>query len=198
MNLSHVLPKAVLGCVQMLFRLLKAIFSSHKPRRAPTKAYSRSEPVKVQQHPHSPKKEPFVETAVPKNILLSGSCYVVDGDTIKIDKKTIRLAGIDAPELHHPWGKKAKWELLRLTKGQVVTASLEPEVSYDRAVAVCTLSDGTDLSAEMVKLGLALDWEKFSGGKYSHLEPSGVRKKLWRCAAKHKGKFFETPKNGGE
>jgi endonuclease YncB( thermonuclease family) len=62
--------------------------------------------------------------------------------------------------------------------------------SYNRVVAVCTLPDGRDLSAEMVKAGLALDWEKFSGGKYRHLEPEGVRKKLWRCAAKHNGKFF--------
>lgn len=179
----------------MLFRLLKVILGVSKPPKATRRNYSRTEPVKAKPQPHSTKKVPIVETAVPQKIVLKGSCYVVDGDTIKLDKKTIRLFGIDAPELHHPWGKKAKWELFRLTKGQIVTASLEPEVSYDRAVAVCTLPDGSDLSAEMVKLGLALDWEKFSGGKYSHLEPSGVRKKLWRCAAKHKGKFFETPKD---
>ncbi len=182
----------------MLFRLLKVILGGSKPSKATRRNYSRIEPLKAKPQPHSAKKVPVVETSVPKKLALKGSCYVVDGDTIKIDKTTIRLSGIDAPELHHPLGKKAKWELFRLTKGQLVTASLEPDVSYDRAVAVCTLPDGSDLSAEMVKLGLALDWEKFSGGKYRHLEPSGVRKKLWRCAAKHKGKFFETPKGDGE
>jgi endonuclease YncB( thermonuclease family) len=39
---------------------------------------------------------------------LSGKCFVIDGDTICIGKVGIRLAGIDAPELDHPWGKKAK------------------------------------------------------------------------------------------
>ena len=129
-----------------------------------------------------------VETAITR---LSGKCYVVDGDTIRINGQPIRLFGIDAPELHHPWGKKAKFELVKICKGQNVIAELLPEASYDRAVAKCTLEDGTDLSAEMVKRGLALDWPKFSGGIYSHLEEDGVRKKLWRVDAKHRGKFFE-------
>ncbi|MEZ5675067.1 MAG: thermonuclease family protein [Thalassovita sp.] len=58
----------------------------------------------------------------------------------------MRLAGIDAPELDHPWGKKAKWELVQLCKGQVITAELEPDISYDRVVATCLLPDGRDLS----------------------------------------------------
>jgi len=101
----------------------------------------------------------------------------------------IRLAGVDAPELHHPWGQKAKWSLIAMCKGQIITAHLEPELSYDRVVATCELPDGRDLSAEMVKIGLALDWPKFSGGKYGSLEVDGARKKLWRVTAKHKGKL---------
>jgi len=30
----------------------------------------------------------------------------------------------------------------------------------------------------LIKQGLALDWRHFSGGKYRHLEPKGVRSKL--------------------
>lgn len=118
---------------------------------------------------------------------LTGKCYVIDGDTIQIGKVRLRLAGIDAPELEHPWGKKAKWELIQLCKGQVITAEIEPDISYDRVVATCYLPDGRDLSAEMVKIGLALDWPKFSGGKYTHLEPEGVRKKHWKAAARQRG-----------
>jgi micrococcal nuclease len=131
-----------------------------------------------------------IEVAVVEAPVTAGRCSVIDGDTIVIQGRSIRLAGVDAPELQHPWGQKAKWELVGLTKGLNVTAAVLPELSYDRVVAVCTLPDGRDLAAEMVKAGLALDWEKFSGGKYRHLEPEGVRKKLWRCAAKHDGKFF--------
>ncbi|WP_253798306.1 thermonuclease family protein [Rhodovulum sp. P5] len=118
---------------------------------------------------------------------LTGKCYVIDGDTIQIGKVRLRLAGIDAPELDHPWGKKAKWELVQLCKGRVITAEIEPEISYDRVVATCFLPDGRDLSAEMVTRGLALDWPKFSGGKYAHLEPDGVRKKHWKAAARQRG-----------
>lgn len=119
--------------------------------------------------------------------LLSGRCWVVDGDTIVIDKVHIRLAGIDAPELDHPWGQQAKWALVKLCKGQVVTARLKPELSYDRIVAECMLPDGRDLAAEMVSAGLALDWPKFSGGKYRHLEPADARRKLWRAQLRQRG-----------
>nr|WP_323777071.1 thermonuclease family protein [Amylibacter sp.] len=120
---------------------------------------------------------------------LKGKCYVIDGDTISIGGTHIRLAGIDAPELDQPWGKKAKFAMVALCKGQIITAEVQEGLSYNRLVAKCTLSDGTDLSAALVEQGLALDWSKFSGGAYRHLEPQGTRKKLWRVAAKHKGKL---------
>lgn len=121
--------------------------------------------------------------------ILRGRCFVIDGDTIIIDGTHIRLAGIDAPELDDPYGKSAKFAMARLCKGQTVTAEVCEGVTYDRIVAKCLLSDGTDLSAELVKQGLALDWAKFSEGAYRHLEPDGVRKKLWRVAAKHQGRL---------
>tara|TARA_R100000789_G_scaffold70137_1_gene65697 strand:+ start:7757 stop:8206 length:450 start_codon:yes stop_codon:yes gene_type:complete len=130
---------------------------------------------------------PVEVLTIPCETTLVGPCYVVDGDTIRIGKTSLRLAGIDAPELEHPWGNKAKWALVSLCKGQIITAKIEPEMSYDRLVATCFLPDGRDLSAEMVSQGMALDWPKFSGGKYKHLEPDGVRKKHWKAAARQRG-----------
>lgn len=118
---------------------------------------------------------------------IRGPCWVIDGDTIDIDGTRIRLAGIDAPELDHPYGKVAKSLLIRLCKGQIVRAVTEGDLSHDRFVATCYLPDGRDLSAELVKAGLAIDWPKFSRGKYRHLEPDGIRRKLWRCDARQKG-----------
>jgi micrococcal nuclease len=118
---------------------------------------------------------------------LRGNAWVIDGDTIDIAGTRIRLAGIDAPELDHPYGKNAKWTLVNLCKGQVVRAVFDGELSHDRTVATCYLPDGRDLSAEMVKAGMAIDWPKFSRGKYSGLELPGIRKKLWRCDARQKG-----------
>jgi endonuclease YncB( thermonuclease family) len=129
-----------------------------------------------------PSREPTTET-------LKGKCFVIDGDTIVISGTRIRIAGIDAPELDQPYGKNAKFALIRLCKGKTVTAILQDDVSYDRIVAKCYLPDGTDIAAELVRQGLALDWPKFSGGAYRHLEPPDARKKLWRAAAKHQGRL---------
>lgn len=120
---------------------------------------------------------------------MRGHCRVIDGDTIVIQGTHIRLAGIDAPELDHAYGNQSKWALIGLCKGKVVTARLKPEMSYDRVVAECFLPDGRDLAAELVKAGLAIDWPKFSGGKYRHLEPPDVRKKLWRAHGRQTGEF---------
>jgi micrococcal nuclease len=123
----------------------------------------------------------------PQNQEISGPAYVTDGDGLRIKKTEIRLFGIDAPEFAHPYGKKAKWALLALCKGQTVRAEVMGVDSHGRTVAQCFLPDGRDLSAEMVKLGLALDWAKFSGGIYRDLETSDARKKLWLAAARQKG-----------
>ena len=113
--------------------------------------------------------------------IIRGKCHVIDGDTIVIGKQKIRLAGIDAPELHNPYGKQAKWALVELCKGQDITAQLTGEVSYDRVVAKCYLDDGRDLAAEMVKLELALDIPHFPDADYRHLETPNARRKLrWR------------------
>lgn len=120
---------------------------------------------------------------------LRGTAYVVDGDTLIIQQTQIRLFGIDAPELDHPHGKNAKWALVSLCKGKTVRAEITGLDDHGRTVARCSLDDGRDLSAEMVKLGLAIDWPKFSSGQYSSLEAPGVRKKLWLADARQKGRI---------
>jgi micrococcal nuclease len=120
---------------------------------------------------------------------LRGRAWVIDGDTIDIAGTRIRLAGIDAPEMDHPYGRNAKWTLINLCKGQEVRAVFDGDLSHDRTVATCFLSDGRDLSAEMVKAGMAVDWRKFSRGKYAGLEVAGIRRKLWRCDARQKGRM---------
>ena len=121
------------------------------------------------------------------SVAIEGSAYVTDGDSLVINRTEVRLYGVDAPELKHPFGQKAKWALVGLCKGQTVHAKIVHTDKHGRTVAKCYLPDGRDLSAEMVKLGLALDWPKFSGGKYTDLEMPGARKKLWLADARQKG-----------
>ena len=128
-------------------------------------------------------------TRLPQEEVVFGRAYVTDGDGLRIKGEEIRLFGIDAPEFNHPFGKKAKWALLGLCKGQDVMAIAAERDNHDRLVARCFLADGRDLSAEMVKLGLALDWPKFSGAIYDRFEPPDVRKKLWLADARQKGRI---------
>ena len=168
-------------------RLFRLLFRLLLPRRRPS-YWRRRQP----SYPPRPRRPVIVEQ--PRSPLagtvLRGRCWVVDGDTIVIDKMRIRLAGIDAPELEHPWGQRSKWALVQLCKGQTVTAHIRPELSYDRLVAECFLPDGRDLAAELVRCGLALDWPKFSGGKYRHLETADARRILWRANARQTGELW--------
>nr|WP_252731513.1 thermonuclease family protein [Lentibacter algarum] len=118
-----------------------------------------------------------------------GRAYVVDGDTITIKKTQIRLFGIDAPEMNHPFGVKSKWAMVALCKGQTIRAEVTEQDAFGRTVAKCYLPDGRDLSAELVKQGLAIDWPKFSGGIYRDLEVPDARKKMWLADARQKGRM---------
>lgn len=174
-----------------LLRLLLKLFAPQRRRYHYQQSTDSYRPVSAPSTPVRPvPSEPLrqVEEQTGQQII-RGHCWVIDGDTIVINKVHIRLAGIDAPELDHPYGQNAKRALMNLCRGQVVTAVTDGSTSHERAVATCTLEDGRDLSAEMVRAGLALDWGKHSGGRYRHLEVEGIRKKLWRVEARHKGKM---------
>lgn len=99
----------------------------------------------------------------------------------------IRLFGVDAPELTHPYGQKAKEALSKLLDGQDIRAEVTNQDRNGRVFARCYLPDGRDLSAEMVKFGLALDWPKYSGGIYKPLEKQNLRGKLWLTEAHQQG-----------
>ena len=151
-----------------LLRILIRLFSGGRSR-SPRRKY-RETIVVARPLPPTYSKSPYAASHFPSPPLsdppvtqttLIGQCWVVDGDTIIINDIRIRLAGIDAPELDHPFGKQSKWALVKLCKGQIVTAHIKPELSYDRVVADCFLPDGRDLSAELVRCGMALDWPKY-------------------------------------
>jgi endonuclease YncB( thermonuclease family) len=172
--------------------LLRLLLRAFRPGRRPHRVTLRQETIMVRDPARSP---PAVAVRRSTEIRIvevqerRGPAWVIDGDTIDIRGLRIRLAGIDAPELDHPYGKTAKWTLVNLCKGHEVRAVFDGDRSHDRTVAACYLPDGRDLAAEMVKAGMAIDWPKFSRGKYAGLEPAGIRRKLWRCDARQKGRM---------
>ncbi|MBY4894857.1 thermonuclease family protein [Rhodobacteraceae bacterium N5(2021)] len=158
----------------------------HAPTPTPSQAKRPTPRAPTARHDHFSEK---TATPVPQPTFLKGKAYIVDGDTLRIQKTQIRLFGVDALEMNHPFGKKAKWAMFELCKNQIVTAEITEIDDHGRTVAKCTLSDGRDLSAELVKQGLALDWAKYSGGIYRAMETPDARKKLWLADARQKGRM---------
>ncbi len=158
--------------------------TKHKPRK-PIRISSAGNPRK-RPAPFNPKTAEHL----PFKKIVHGAAYVTDGDTIVINKTQVRLFGIDAPELDHPYGQKAKWAMVKLCKGHKIRAEVTDKDAYGRIVARCYLPDGRDLSAELVKQGLAIDWPKYSGGVYRKMEAPDARKKMWLADARQKGKMY--------
>lgn len=180
----------LIGVIFLAFRIRRRTGGKNQRARSdkapspPTRISSAGTPGIV-----PPPFSPETAKHLPSKHVVKGAAYVTDGDTITICKTQIRLFGIDAPEIDHPYGKKAKWALVKLCKGHTVTAEVTEKDHYGRTVARCTLPDGRDLSAEMVKMGLAIDWAKFSGGTYRHMETPDARRKLWLADARQKGRM---------
>lgn len=103
--------------------------------------------------------------------------YVVDGDTIRIGARTIRLQGLDAEELSEPTGHPARSVLEGLVAGRTVACTPDGTSSYGRIVARCYI-DGIDIAIPMVAGGWALDCARFSGGRYRPYELPGARSHL--------------------
>lgn len=107
--------------------------------------------------------------------LLSGRVKVIDGDTLVLDGKRIRLVGIDAPELrqvcqrdNEPWpcGKGARDHLADLIGDAKIGCEAGGSDRYGRLLAVCS-SGGRDLNAAMVSTGYAVafgDYEAEENG----------------------------------
>ncbi len=90
---------------------------------------------------------------------------VVDGDTFVASGRKVRLWGIDAPEKHTPAFFASGWLLQGLMKDGDLSCKLIELDRYQREVMHC-LIEGLDIGAMMVKMGMARDYPKYSGGFY--------------------------------
>ncbi len=92
--------------------------------------------------------------------------YVSDGDTFHLvtkdgDKIKVRVAGIDCPERNQAHGLEAKAFVMDEIKGKTVELKVKETDRYGRKVAYVYYSD-KDLSAELLKMGLAWHYVKYS------------------------------------
>ncbi len=84
----------------------------------------------------------------------TGRVWVVDGDTVVVNRIRVRLLGMDAPELSQYGGLKAKSHLIRLAGGRRVRVVPEGLDCYGRVLATIWLGE-VDLGERMVRDGFA-------------------------------------------
>tara|TARA_Y100001958_G_C20924182_1_gene337230 strand:+ start:19 stop:549 length:531 start_codon:yes stop_codon:yes gene_type:complete len=111
--------------------------------------------------------------------IISGIAKVIDGDTIKIDKKKIRLMGIDAPEkkqkCKQTWlsisflyfqkdyhcGKVSTDRLKNLIDGKNIICKYTSKDKYRRFIAEC-FKNKKNINSWMVRNGHAVAYKKYS------------------------------------
>ena len=92
---------------------------------------------------------------------------VTDGDTIKLAGTTYRIFGIDAPEMKqwcgdYPAGVMAAGQLEYMIKdAEEIVCEPKDTDRYGRIVAICR-ADGRDLGRQMVRLGFAYAFTRYS------------------------------------
>jgi endonuclease YncB( thermonuclease family) len=111
--------------------------------------------------------------------VLQGTPYVVDGDTLRFGKQSVRLFGIDAEERNEPNGPRATEGLRRIVAATAyIKCQPTGDTTYNRVVATCHTAEGWDVAQLLVYQGLVLDCARYSGGRYRSYEPSTARATL--------------------
>jgi len=111
---------------------------------------------------------------------------VTDGDSIKVmhegKAEKIRLSGIDCPEKKQPFGTRARQFTSQLVFGKEVTVQETGRDRYGRTLAEVILPDGRSLNQELVKVGLAWWFWKYSKDpslKELEVEARRMNRGLW-------------------
>jgi endonuclease YncB( thermonuclease family) len=122
---------------------------------------------------------------------ITGRASVVDGDTIEIRGERIRFDGVDAPEskqiCNNAAGRRYRCGQVSATALDVFLEKSRPVTcqttgkSYDRIVAVCRRADGAEVNSWLVANGFAVDWPKYSNGRYAAQQKraKGAKLGIW-------------------
>jgi endonuclease YncB( thermonuclease family) len=117
---------------------------------------------------------------------IEGPAQAIDGDTIRINGRPVRLWGVDAVERRQacvadgrPYGcgEKATGVLAMFLGSSPVRCEVVDTDKYNRSVARCT-SNGRDVGGFMVSVGWALDYTEYSHGAYLVQETRARANKL--------------------
>lgn len=124
---------------------------------------------------------------------VEGSARVVDGDSVFVNGREVRMVGIDAPEGRQmcqrngrDWdcGEEARWQLQRLTANKSVRCAGDEDDKHGRLLGTCYVGD-MNLNQEMVALGFAVSYGKYKSDESAAKQAS---RGLW-------GSQFQRPKD---
>lgn len=100
----------------------------------------------------------------------TGMGRALDGDSLVLDGRRMRLKGLDAPEFRQtceidgksqPCGRQAMLALRRaLARGPATCVGHEID-RYDRLLVICRVL-GQDIGAEMVRIGMAVEYGAYA------------------------------------
>jgi endonuclease YncB( thermonuclease family) len=141
------------------------------------------------------------------NIRHRGIARVLDGDTIEVGAMRIRLEGIDAPEgeqtcnrrLAGTWacGTAATYALIGLVQGRDVQCDDRGQDKYNRTLGICFV-DGRDINAEMVRLGLAWAFVRYSNAYVAEeAEARAAKRGVWTSQSMTPWDFRAGKRAGG-
>ena len=93
---------------------------------------------------------------------------VTDGDTFHLSglDPAIRVWGLDAPERKQAGGSEATRAMRSLITGATLDCHVRDVDRYHRIVAQCFLPNGRDIAAEMIRMGVATEYCRYSRGYY--------------------------------
>ena len=125
---------------------------------------------------------------------ISGNPLVIDGDSLILKDRKLRLLGIDAPELAQkctadgqqwPCGRQARAQLRAKINGALVMCTTWGEDRYQRLLATCSTGD-LELNAWLVRQGWAVDY-----GGYGAEEAEARRNRagIWRGDFENPGEW---------
>ncbi|WP_423601997.1 thermonuclease family protein [Sphingomonas sp. MS122] len=118
--------------------------------------------------------------------------HVIDGDSLQIGERTVRLQGIDAVEFHQPcttpegkpWkcGTEARKALQALVgKGSLVCETHATD-NFGRAVSTCSVNGVEDIAATLVAQGWAVSGDGEREGLHLAEQEAArrARRGIWR------------------
>lgn len=123
-------------------------------------------------------------TLVGEEVFKATVLSVEDGDSLVVkstmDRATLHLQGIDAPELTQPGGPESKSALSELTLGKTVTVRLKSAAEHVARIEL----DGSDISEVLIRQGMAWHCPRYTNDPElarAEADARASKRGLWRA-----------------